>query len=130
MQYENVYKQMERRERYLYEQDRINMVYYYHSERELYKLCPNLYDTERLAREAEYDRCMRRAMYLALEDLAELNPKWYMIIIDYYFGESVSKSDLGAKYGTTRQAVGKTLNKALALLKRIAKKHLERLLSE
>ena len=36
MQYEEVYKQMVRREKYLYERDRSDGLYYYKDETELY----------------------------------------------------------------------------------------------
>lgn len=130
MQYMKIYKQMIRREKYLYERDRAKGLYYYSSENELYRLCPDLYDTEKREQEALIDRCMRAAVRLALEDLETLNPKWHTLIIEYYFDETATKTSLGEKYGVTRQAIGKTLNKALAVLKRRANEHYDRLLNE
>lgn len=57
MQYEKVCKQMVRREQYLYERDRSHGLYYCKDETELYKLCPDLYDTEKK------ERGFRRRMY-------------------------------------------------------------------
>ena len=130
MQYEKVYKQMVRREQYLYERDRSHGVFYFSSERDLYRLCPNLYDTEKAEHEDHYDRCMRNAMYLALNDLEQMNPKWHSMIITYYFGCNVTQADLGEKYGVSRQSISQTLGRAILLLRHRANHHLKRLLNE
>lgn len=130
MQYERIYKQMIRREKYLYERDRSHGLFYYRSENELYRLCPDLYDTEKREQEEYIDRCMRAALWLALQDLKAINPGWYTLIMEFYFDDTATKTSLCKKYGVTRQAILKKLNKALAVLKRKANEHLDRLLNE
>lgn len=130
MQYEKVYKQMVRREQYLYERDRSHGLYYYKDETELYKLCPDLYDTEKKEREAFGEECMREALRLALRDLSNLRPKWHSIVIDYYYGEKVTQSALGKKYGVSHQTISRILKQALRILRRKAKMHLNQLLNE
>lgn len=127
MQYKKVYKQMVRRERYLYERDRSHGLYYYKDETELYKLCPDLYDTEKKEREAFGEECMREALRLALRDLANLRPKWHSIVIDYYYGENVTQIALGRKYGVSHQTISRILKQALRILRRKAKMHLNQL---
>lgn len=129
MQYEKVYKQMERRERYLYERDRSHGLYYYSDEKELYKLCPDLYDTEKREREAFGEECMREALHLALNDLHNLQPKWYLIVIDYYYGEKVTQYELGVKYGVSHQTISRILARSRQMLRRRATKHLQKLLN-
>ena len=130
MQYNQIYRKLLRREEYGYERDRRHELYYYCSENELYRLCPDLYDTEKREREAEIDLCMRIAVNLALQDLETINQRWYTLIMEFYFDESSTKTSLGKKYGVTRQAILKTLNKALAVLRVRANEHLNRLLNE
>lgn len=58
------------------------------------------------------------ALYEALEDLRSFDPAGYNLIIDYFFGnQKVTYTDLGKKYGISRQACSKRIHKCLAFLK-------------
>lgn len=126
------FKRMVRRQRYLYERDSAIGVLHYSSEDELYRMSPyGIFDYEKEQQETEYRSILRKAMYLGLSDLRDDNLHWYELVVDYYLTEPrYTLGQLGVKYGVTRQAVTKTLHKAMARLRRYATYHLNILLSE
>lgn len=125
-------KRLFRHQRYVYERESAMGVLHYGTENELYKMSPSgIYEYEKIQQEAEYRSLLREAMYLGLSDLRDWNPHWYELVAEYYLTEPRPTLDqLGARYGVSRQAVSKSLHKAMPLLRRYADLHLKRLLNE
>lgn len=126
------FKRMLRRQRYLYERDSAIGVLHYSSENELYKMSPSgIFDYEKERQETEYRTILRKAMYLGLSDLRDRDSHWYELVVEYYLTEPrPTLEQLGERYGVTRQAVTKSLHKAMPLLRIYADLHLKRLLNE
>lgn len=74
--------------------------------------------------ESENQKKSYQALYEALEDLKIIDPAGHKLIIEYYFaGERVTYTELGKKYGISRQACTKKIRKCLSTLKSLVELH-------
>lgn len=116
---EIVYNKIGRREQYLNERDYNKGVIYFGDEDELYNLRVSCDETVE-------EKKIHQALRKALMDLKEIDPIGFELIEEFYFDVEVHNfSEMGKKYGISRQAYTKRLKKHLRLLKRIVKSHIE-----
>lgn len=117
---------------YLDECDAANGLLRYSTEDELYKMRPQgIWDYQTERQEEEYHLLLYRAMNLALDDLKRLNPYWHQVVCDFYLRkEKITLNQLGTMHGKSRQAITKTLKRAMKVLQQIADEHLDNLMNE
>ena len=125
-------KRLMRHQRYIIERDSARGVLHYGSEEELYNMSPyGLYEYEQEQQEAEYRALLRKAMYMALNDLQEWNSHWYELVTEYYLSEPrLTLEQVGERYGVSRQAVTKSIRKGMMVLRCHANMHLAELLNK
>ncbi len=119
-----------RHENYLLEKENSRKYLYYGFEDEIYRShFFEVYNNLKSKQESEYKYFLFQAMYLALNDLKKLNPYWYKLICEFYFGkEKITLEQLGKMHNVTRQAVTKSLRRALNVLRQIAEEYLENMM--
>lgn len=122
-------KKFNRHEKYLREKDSSHGVLHYGTENELYSLKPcGIMDNEKEEQEFQYRVLMYKAMNMAMYDLQRLNPYWYQLVKDFYLCTSqITLAQLGEMHGKSRQAVSKSLKRAMSVLRQIAEEYLEKL---
>ncbi len=77
----------------------------------------------RLWRQNEERKKSCQALYEALEDLKLIDPAGYRLIIEYYFEERVTLTEIGRKHGISKQACSKKIGKCLDTLKILVELH-------
>lgn len=74
--------------------------------------------------QSEQEKKSCQALYQALEDLREIDPVGYRMIVEYYLVGKVTLTDIGKKHRVSRQACGKRIKKCLSILKRLVQLHI------
>jgi hypothetical protein len=74
--------------------------------------------------QTEQEKKSCQALYEALEDLKEIDLIGYRMIIEYYLVGRSTMTEIGKKYGVSRQACGKRINKCLSVLKILVNLHI------
>ncbi|MDE6679059.1 MAG: hypothetical protein K2K02_08465 [Ruminococcus sp.] len=122
-------RKFDRHEKYLREKDSAHGVLHYGMEDELYSMNPSaIIDTEKEEQEFQYRILMYKAMNMAMHDLHKLNPYWYQLVKEFYLCTSqITLAQLGEMHGKSRQAVSKSLKRAMSVLRQIAEEYLEKL---
>lgn len=116
---EIVYNKIGRREQYLAERDYTNGLMYFGNENELFNLRIS-FD------ESNEERKIHQALIKALVDLKVVDPIGYKLIEEFYFDEVIHNySEMGRKYGISRQAYTKRLTKHLITLKSFVISHIQ-----
>ncbi|MDE6833029.1 MAG: hypothetical protein K2J39_02090 [Ruminococcus sp.] len=121
-------KKLNRHEKYLKEKDSSHGVLRYGTEEELYSMNPSgIMDTEKEEQEFQYKMLMYKAMNMAMHDLHKLNPYWYQLVKEFYLcTRQITLAQLGEMHGKSRQAVSKSLKRAMSVLRQIAEEYLEK----
>lgn len=122
-------EKLDRHEKYLREKDSAHGVLHYSTEDELYSLKPSgIMDTEKEEQEFQYRMLMYKAMNMAMYDLHKLNSYWYQLVKEFYLCTGqITFAQLGEMHGKSRQAVSKSLKRAMSVLRQIAEEYLEKL---
>lgn len=122
-------EKLDRYEKYQKERDAAHGIRHYSTEDELYSLNPcGIMDAEKEEQEFHYRMLMYKAMNMAMHDLNKLNPYWYQLVKEFYLCNSqITLAQLGEMHGKSRQAVSKSLKRAMSVLRQIAEEYLEKL---
>lgn len=113
-------KKLRRRNRYERQKERLSGVKYFGSEDDFgFSQAVYQHWLSEEAREKSY-----QALYEALEELKRIDPTGYKLIIEYFFGGTkVTYTEIGKKYGISRQACTKKIRKCLTKLKTFVELH-------
>lgn len=116
----NYERELRRRDRYEKKKDRLIGISYFGSEEE-FGFSGAAYQ-QWLTEETRKRSYL--ALYEALEDLRGIDPPGHKLIIEYYFsGTKVTYTEIGKKYGISRQACTKKINNCLLMLKSLVNLH-------
>lgn len=113
-------QELDRKTRYEKKKERLNGVKYFGSEDEFEfsNAAYQLWLTE------ETKKRSYQALYEALEDLNCIDPAGHKLIIEYFFsGTKVTYTEIGRKYGISRQACTKKIRKCLKKLESLVELH-------
>lgn len=73
--------------------------------------------------QAENEQKLYQVLYAALDDLKLLDPAGYKLISEYYLEGGMTFTEIGKKYGISRQACTKRIHKCLSMLKVLVELH-------
>lgn len=76
-----------------------------------------------LWKQEEEEKKSCQALHEALEDLKLIDPAGHRLIIEYYFEERVTLTEIGRRHGISRQACRKRIDKCLDILKALVELH-------
>lgn len=109
---------LNRRERYEKERDQKNGLLFYSSDSD-YAFASASYKQWECE---ENEKKSFQALYKALEDLKRIDPAGHRLIVEYYLSEEkVTKTEIGARHGISRQACGQKIKRSLKKLKMLVK---------
>ena len=115
-------KKMYRHERYLLESDRKHHVWNYSDENDLYRHFPQAQCSMPFGNGTE--DLQLTALRLALDELSSKNPTGYAIIVEYYLGEKITKTELARRFHISRQVATRKLMRYTIQLRYMAMKYL------
>lgn len=113
-------RKIKRRERYEQKRKAEEGIAYFGSEDD-YGFSSAVY---RMWQSKEQQKKSYEALYQALDDLSRIDPAGHKLIVEYYFsGEKITFTEIGRKYGISRQACTKKIRKCLTVLKSLVELH-------
>lgn len=74
--------------------------------------------------QSEQEKKSCQALYEALEDLKEIDPVGYRMIIEYYLVGRATMTEIGKKNGISQQACSKRISKCLTILQKLVMLHI------